>query len=131
MRKAVVIAAIAAALTGCGGSATATGHTPIEFGITGGNIAPYLVTIQPTGTIEIRASSPGDRPRRKLSRARVRQLADEIQQAHLASRSCSGVLPDIARRYIRVGGRTVTVHGSCEPGFSRVWNDLARAVGFR
>jgi hypothetical protein len=127
VRRIVGLAAIATALTACGAGAGARG--PIMFGITGGNLAPYGVTIQPTGTIEIRASV-GDHPRRQLSPARVRQLADEIQQAHLASRTCSGVLPDVASRYIRIGGHTVTVHGSCEPGFRRVWSDLARAVSF-
>ena len=118
---------LAAVLAACG--STAVADTPIVFGINGGNIAPYRVSIQPNGTVEIYASL-GDHPRRALSLARVRQLTSEIQQAHLANRTCSGALPDVAGRYIRVGGRTVTVHGPCEPSFSRVWNDLARAVGF-
>ena len=99
------------------------------FGISGGNIAPFSVSIQPTGAVTIRASL-GLHPRRRIAPARLRQLRSEIRRAHLASRRCSGVLPDIASRYIRVGPRTVTVHGGCEPGFNRVWNDLSRAVGY-
>jgi hypothetical protein len=116
---------LAAWLAACGSTA-ATGQTPIVFGITGGNIAPYRVSIQPTGSVR---DSSQRSPRRQIPVARVRGLRTEIQQAHLANRHCAGVLPDIASRYIRVGGRTATVHGTCEPGFERVWNDLVRAVG--
>ncbi len=119
-----MLAAFAAALTACG--STAATHTPIVFGTTGGNIVPFRVTIQPNGSV--RGSADGSLSR-QIPPARVRGLTNEIQQAHLASRQCEGVLPDLASRYIRAGGRTVTVHGSCEPGFERVWNDVTRAVG--
>jgi hypothetical protein len=127
VRKLGMLLAFAVALVACG--STPVANTRIVFGISGGNIAPYRVTIQPTGTVEI-TTPLGDNPRRQLAPARVRELANEIQQAHLASRTCPGVLPDVASRYIRVGGHTVTVHGSCEPGFRDVWSDLARAVGY-
>ena len=120
MRKFVLLGAIAAALAGCGSSSTA--HGPIVFGISGGNIAPYRVSIQPNGGV--RGAS-----HRQISRERVRRLQQEIEEAHLTSRRCSGTLPDIASRYIRVGDRTVTVHGSCETSFQRVWNELAQTVG--
>jgi hypothetical protein len=126
VRRLAVVLALAAVFAACG--TTAAVRTPIVFGITGGNIAPYRITIQPNGTIEIRVSI-GDNPRRKLSHARVRQLTNEIRQAHLESRTCPGVLPDLASRYIRVDGHTVTVHGACEPKFRRVWSDLFRATG--
>ena len=99
------------------------------FGISGGNIAPYSVSIQPTGTVKVRASL-GLHARRRIAPARLRQLRSEIRRAHLESRRCPGVLPDFASRYIRVGSRTVTVHGGCDLAFNRVWNDLSRAVGF-
>ena len=115
-----MLVAVAVVLTGCHSSATTQG--PIQFGITGGNFVPYRVSIQPSGVVQ------GAR-RRQIARGRVRQLRREIEQAHLTSRKCTGALPDVASQYIRVGGRTVTVHGGCEAGFGRVWNDLAQAVG--
>jgi hypothetical protein len=124
--RVVALAVLAAWLAACGSTA-ATGQTPIVFGITGGNIVPYRVSIQPDGSVW--AGGTHVNPRRRISPARVRVLRLRIERADLASRSCPGVLPDIAGRYIRYGGRTVTVHGTCEPGFERVWNDLTRAVG--
>ena len=54
----------------------------------------------------------------------VRDLRHEIEAAHLVSRRCARVLPDVVSRYIQIGGSTATVHGACEPGFQRVWNHL-------
>jgi hypothetical protein len=125
VRKVVVLAAIATGLTGCGASG-ATDHKPIQFGITGGNMVPYRVSIQPNGNVLTTGS--GLTSRRNITSARVRSLQREIQQAHLASRRCAGVLPDVAGRYIRLGGRMVTVQGTCDQGFERVWNDLVRDV---
>ncbi|HZR91753.1 MAG TPA: hypothetical protein VFA44_05015, partial [Gaiellaceae bacterium] len=42
----------------------------------------------------------------------------------LSSRQCPGTLPDIATEYIRFEGRTVRVHGNCEPAFTRLWDKL-------
>ncbi len=125
MRKVIVLAAIATGLTGCGAS-SATDHEPIQFGITGGNMVPYRVSIQPNGNILTTGS--GLTSRRHIASARVRNLQREIEQAHLASRRCPGVLPDVAGRYIRLAGHTVTVQGTCDQGFQRVWNDLVRDV---
>jgi hypothetical protein len=125
VRRFVVLAAFTAALAACGTDAVA--DTPIVVGITGGNIAPYRVSIQPNGSV--RGSGSQGSLRRQIRSSRVRQLTNEIEQAHLASRSCAGSLPDVARQYIRVGGRTVTVHGGCEAQFRRVWGDLLQAVG--
>jgi len=119
-----VLTAIAAALTGCGSGATE--HAPIVFGITGGNMVPYRVSIEPNGSVRVTGS--GLASRRHVTPARVRNLQREIQQAHLGGRRCAGVLPDVASRYIRLGGRTVTVHGTCDQRFQRVWNDLLRGV---
>ena len=127
MRRVVVLGAIAAALTACG--AGAVGRAPIVFGITGGNMIPYRVSIQPNGSVRIRGS--GRAARRQIPPARVQQLRTEIRRAHLAGLMCVGVLPDVAGRYIRLGRRTVTVHGDCEMSFESVWKDLVRAVGLR
>jgi hypothetical protein len=37
-------------------------------------------------------------------------------------------LPDVAATFVRVGPRTVRVHGTCLAHYQRVWNALARAV---
>jgi hypothetical protein len=125
VRKVIVVAAIATGLTGCGGSTAS--HARIRFGVTGGNLRGYHVTIQPDGSVQSKGSLPASR--RQIAPTRVRQLEREIQQAHLASRQCAGVLPDIASRYIRVAGRTVMVHGSCDQDFQRIWTDLVQAAG--
>ena len=118
---------VLAAVTGCGASKAASG--PIAFGIVGGNVIPYRVTIEPSGHVRLTGSSRT--VRRRIAPARVRGLRREIQSARLASRRCPGVLPDVAGQYVRVGGRTVTVHGDCEAGFRRVWSDLTQAVALR
>ena len=114
----------------CGGTtAVHTSTPPIAFGITGGNVVGYRVSIQPDGSI--RSTGSARAIRRQITAARLRQLRDEIEHAHLTSRSCPGVLPDLARQFIRVGRRTVTVHGNCDAAFTRVWRDLARAIALR
>ena len=118
---------LAVALSGCGSSAA--GRPPIVFGITGGNIAPYRVSIQPNGTVRVRGSLQVRR--RQVPAATVRRLRREVQGSNLRSRRCAGTLPDVGSQFIRVGSRTVTVHGGCDPRFAGVWNDLGQAVGLR
>lgn len=127
MRRPACLLAIVAAASACASSAAA--HTPIVFGLGGGNMLPYSVTIQPNGVVRHGGSV---RVRRAhLPGRTVRQLRAEVEQAHLRSRQCSGVLPDIGSQFVRLGSRTVRVHGTCEPRFTRVWNALAHAVGVR
>jgi hypothetical protein len=126
--RAALLLAVVVAVTACGG-ASAAGHTPIAFGITGGNLAPYHVTIQPNGSVRVRGSQRTSR--RQIAPARVRRLRRDIERAHLASLWCPGSLPDFAAQYIRLDGRTFTVHGSCEARFQRVWNELLRATAVR
>jgi hypothetical protein len=113
-------------LAACGAATTPAHQTPIAFGVTGGNVVGYRVSIQPDGTV--RSTGSARVVRRQVATARLGQLRDEIEHAQLVSRSCPGVLPDIAGRYIRVGRSTVTVHGDCEAAFERVWSDLTRSV---
>jgi hypothetical protein len=120
--RVVGLIGIVAMLPACGSSSVA--HDPIVFGIAGGNIAPYRISIQPNGSVRGAVN-------RQIGSTRVRRLRNEIAQAHLTSHTCAGVLPDVASRYIRVGARTVTVHGGCEASFNRVWSDLSQAVRIR
>lgn len=128
--RSLVLAAVAAGLAACGGSSASTKPTRIEFGIAGGNIAPYRVTIEPTG--RVRASGSMRANPRDLSRAEIASLSRLVRNdfsTGLTSRRCRGTNPDFASRFIRAENRTVTVHGSCEPRFERLWNTLARSVG--
>jgi len=131
VRRLVAFAAVAVALEACGASAASTGAKPIRivFGLGGGNIVPFRVTIEPAGRVRASGST---RPRRyRLSPAKVAALSSLVRHElpALRSRQCSGTLPDIGSDFIRALGRTVSVHGACEPRFHRLWNTLARAVG--
>jgi hypothetical protein len=126
VRRVVGLAGIALALTACGAGTGAVGGGPIVFGIRGGNVLEYRVSIQPNGSVRVKGSEAA---RRRIRPTQARRLRNEIQNANLRSVACNGVLPDVARRYLRLDGRAVTVHGECAPSFDRVWDDLAQAVG--
>jgi hypothetical protein len=118
---------VAAAVAACG--ASASGRTPIVFGVTGGNVIGYRVTIQPNGSVRVRGSRW--KVRGQIRPSRVRQLRREIQHAHLATSTCPGSLPDFATRFIRLGDHRYAVRGECEVPFSRVFKDLEAAVALR
>ena len=129
-----MLAVCVAALAACGASVASTQARPmrIEFGLGGGNIVPWQVTIEPTGRIR---STGLVRPRRRrLSQAKVASLTRLVRHAFASgvrSGLCAGVNPDVGSDFIRAAGRTVRVHGNCEPRFTRLWDTLARAVGLR
>jgi hypothetical protein len=129
MRRTIVLAALVA-LCACGASGASTKPRRIVFGVGGGNMVPWQVTIEPTG--RVRVSGVMQPKRRRLSRAKVVSLSRLVRAdfaAGLKSRLCAGTNPDIGSDFIRAYGRTVRVHGSCEPRFHRLWNTLAQAVG--
>lgn len=130
VRRIAVLAALAAAASGCGGSSPSTRPTRIAFGVGGGNIAPYHVTIESTGLI--RASGSMQPKQHGLSRTEVASLSRLVRDEFgtgLKSRQCPGTNPDVASDFIHAYDRTVRVHGTCEPRFQRLWNTLAQAVG--
>ena len=95
-------------------------------------MVPWQVTIEPTGRVH--GSGAMQPTRHRLTHATVVSLTRLVREdfaAGLKSRLCAGTNPDIGSDFIRAFGRTVTVHGSCEPRFQRLWNTLARAVGLR
>jgi hypothetical protein len=100
------------------------------FGREGGNILPFTVTVAPDGAVT--ASGPAKVGRARLTPAQLAKIAGARQTARFAtlpsSTLCPGTLPDIAGTWIRAGGRTVHVHGTCSQRFTRVWNALAAAV---
>lgn len=123
---AVALAAAATAVEG--GSASQGGFA---FGRSGGNIRPYTVTIAAGGAVH--TSGPVTVGQRHLSAtklAALRRLAQRTGFSTLPlSKSCAGALPDVASTFIRVGSRTVRVHGSCLEAYNRFWLALTRAVG--
>ncbi|HJQ48929.1 MAG TPA: hypothetical protein VJ838_00235 [Gaiellaceae bacterium] len=132
MRRIIVLAALLGAVCACGSSAASTTPHRIAFGVGGGNLVPYQVTIEPTGRVQ----SSGDvKPKiRQLSHAKVVTLSRLVRAdlaAGMRTRLCPGTNPDIASEFIHAYGRTVRVHGSCEPRFHRLWDTLAQAVGLR
>ena len=92
-------------------------------------MVPFQVTIEPTGRVH--ASGSRQPTHRRLSHAKVLSLSHLVRKdfPELKSRQCSGTLPDIGSDFIHAEGRSVRVHGGCEPRFHRLWNTLARAVG--
>lgn len=130
MRRVIVLTALLVSVFACGSSAASTAPHRIVFGIGGGNMVPFQVTIEPTGRVQ---ASGGVRPsRRQLSHAKVASLSQLVREAFSAgvkSRLCPGTNPDVGTKFIRAFGRSVWVHGNCEPRFSRLWNTLAQAVG--
>ena len=131
MRRIIVLAALLAGVCACGSSAASTTPHRIVFGIGGGNMVPSQVTIEPTG--RVRSSGPLKPTRRQLTHAKVVSLSRLVREdlPGLKSRLCPGTNPDVGSDFIHAYGRTVRVHGSCEPRFHRLWDTLAKAVGLR
>lgn len=129
MWRFAALVAIVATSAACGVSGSSTKPESVVFGVSGGNIAPFQVTIAPDGHVShTGAVRPG---RQRLSPARAASLSRRVQQEFaggLTSRRCPGTNPDFASSYIRAPGRTVTVHGDCEPSFTKLWQTLARAA---
>ena len=99
-------------------------------GRTGGNIVPLTVTIAATGRVTATGAAPAHT--RTVTKAQLAALDRVVLAARFsklpAVTGCPGTPPDVAAQWIRVGHRTVRVHGTCLAGFNRVWNALARAV---
>lgn len=111
-------------------SAQATAKTGFEFGRTGGNIRPFAVSISITGRVTATGTAPD--PRKTLTKQQLANLNRVAFVTHFetlpAATACPNTLPDIAAQYIRVGARTVRVHGTCVARFNRLWTALNRAT---
>jgi hypothetical protein len=114
-------------------SASASSKTGFAFGRDGGNIQPFAVVISVDGAV--RTSGPVEAHRKKLTRlqlAQLNRLAVTTGFTHLAQRTnCAGTLPDVAGTYIRVGPRTVHVHGNCVMAYRKLWAALQQAARVR
>jgi hypothetical protein len=100
------------------------------FGRLGGNIIPFTVSIANDGSVK--ASGPVKVGRRHLTLLQIgnlNRIAATNAFGSLAKvTNCPGSLPDIASTFVRIGPRTVRVHGSCLRGYQRIYAALERAV---
>jgi hypothetical protein len=131
MRRALLLGSAGLALACAVAPATsASQQTSLAFGRSGGNIRPYTVTIAADGRVTI--SGPVQARRTKLTRAQVGgliKLAADVRFATLPkTTNCTGALPDVASTFVRVGARTVRVHGNCIPRYARLLKALGSAV---
>jgi hypothetical protein len=121
-------------LLGVAGSAmpasSAVQPTGFAFGRTGGNIRPYSVTIANSGVVRTSgAVIVGRRMLTSLQLGGLNRVATETSFVTLPrATNCRGTLPDVAATYIRVGARTVRVHGACVPRYQRLLRALQASV---
>jgi hypothetical protein len=127
MRRALLLGVAGLALAP---AAAASQQTGFAFGRSGGNIRPYTVAIAADGRVTV--SGPARVGRTRLTRTQIgvlAKLASDVRFATLPrTTDCSGTLPDVAATFVRVGGRTVRVHGDCVPRYTRLWKALAGTV---
>jgi hypothetical protein len=130
MRRAVPMLLLLALAAGAVPASSAVQPTGFAFGRLGGNIRPYTVTIANSGAV--RTSGAVVVGRRKLTSLQLgglNRVATETSFVTLPmATNCRGTLPDVASTYIRVGARTVRVHGSCLPRYQRLLKALQASV---
>jgi hypothetical protein len=129
MRRSVPIAALLL-LIGALPAASAVQPTGFAFGRLGGNIRPYTVTIANTGVVRSSGAVMVGRTHvTPVQLAALNRIATETQFTVLpTATSCRGTLPDVASTYVRVGARTVRVHGACVPPYQRMLKALKASV---
>jgi hypothetical protein len=127
LRALLALGLVAASLASV---ATASQQTGFALGRTGGNIRPFTVAIAADGRVSV--SGPVQAGRTELTRTQLATLAKLAADTHFAAlpktTNCPGTLPDVASTFVRVGPRTVRVHGECVPRYSRLWRALTTAV---
>lgn len=110
--------------------AGAVAQRGFAFGRSGGNIVPFTVSIANDGSVK--TTGPVKVGRTHLTLLQVANLnriaATNAFGALPAATNCAGTLPDIAATFVRIGPRTVRVHGACLPRYQRIYTALAKAV---
>jgi hypothetical protein len=108
----------------------ALAQTGFAFGRTDGNIMPFTISIATSGRVTATGAAPAHAT--TISKLRLANLNRAVLDAGFQTMplvtSCRGTLPDIATQVIRVGGRTVRVHGGCVVRFNGLWTALNRAA---
>ena len=128
MRSALLVLGLAAvALVP---TSAASQQTGFALGRTGGNIRPFTVTIAADGKVSV--TGPVQAGRTKLTQPQLATLGKIAADAHFATlpktTNCAGTLPDVASTFVRVGARTVRMHGDCVARYTRLWKALSSAV---
>lgn len=129
MRR-IVVGLGAAALLVPAAATAAKSQTGFAFGRDGGNIMPFTITVATNGSVKDSGSAPAHRTLVTMQQlATLNRVAFEVDFEHLRTvTACPKTLPDIAAEFIRVGDRTVRVHGRCVARFNRLWAALSRAT---
>jgi hypothetical protein len=132
MMRGAILLVVPAVLMGVAPAASAAG-SGFAFGRLGGNIRPYTVTITSSGRVGTTGAVQAGRnhvtPVKLLA---LNRIAKDTRFAMFpATTNCSGTLPDVAATFVRVGARTVRVHGACMPGYQRLLKALQASVGIR
>jgi hypothetical protein len=117
-------------LAGAMPASSAVQPTGFAFGRLGGNIRPYSVTIANSGTVRTSgAVVVGRKKLTSLQLGSLNRVATETSFVTLPKATdCRGTLADVASTYIRVGARTVRVHGACLPRYQRLLRALQASV---
>jgi hypothetical protein len=130
MRRAVPIAVLLLAIAAADPVGGAVEPTGFAFGRLGGNIRPYRVTIANSGVVHKFGAVTVRRM--MLTAAQLVTLNGVATQTNFemlpTTTNCPGTLPDVASTFVRVGPRTVRVHGNCVPRYARMWKALAATV---
>jgi hypothetical protein len=130
MRRAILFAALAALTSLVPAADATTQPTGFAFGRLGGNIRPYIVTIANSGVVRTFGAVMVERGH--ITTAQLAQLNRVATETHFTviptSTNCHGSMPDVATTFVRVGARTVRVHGSCAPRYQRMLKALMASV---
>jgi hypothetical protein len=128
VRRLALLAVLTFGLAACGGSGPSKDNLKITVGRSGGTMVPYSVTIAPDGAVTATGANP---PSGRLTSAQDAAISARVRSdlPGLKSESCPGTFPDESATFITALGKTVTVRGPCEPGFTKLWNAVARALG--
>jgi hypothetical protein len=129
MLRALLVLGLAATALASGATASQQ-LSGFALGRTGGNIRPFTASITADGRVSL--SGPVQAGRTKLTRAQLAALtkiAADVRFTTLPkTTNCAGILPDVASTFVRVGARTVRVHGECVPRYARLWKALVGAI---
>jgi hypothetical protein len=129
VRRLLLLLALVLGLAACGGSGASKDNVKIAFGLSGGTMMPYSVTIAPGGAVTSTGNSPVTPKPVASVREKYLSLLVRGRLWNLKSEQCKGTLPDESSMFVTALGRTVTVRGTCESSFTQMWHDLASAVG--